>query len=750
MNASFSHLVVLCALYSSAASLAAQSWAPVSPTGLGGVVVADTTRVRLLAWGGVRGTLQGATWLDETWWVDAQGFQLAATPGAPAPLGSGWLAHDEARARTVLFGSVSPTGVRLNETWEHDGVAWQRILVGNAPPVPNDAALAYVPALGGCMLVTGNGQHWLYDGVTWQPMAIGSLPPSRTRFGLAFDPLRQRLVLFGGYVAQMYLADTWEFDGFAWTQSTPAASPPAAVSKLVFDGLRGRVLARLGESVAAQEWEYDGSTWSQLPMVASVPWNGLQQLGVNPLTGGAVLAAGTPEAPPHARFAELVGTSWIPWDVSVLPPAAFDARIARDVRRDRWLLFGGRSEEAAASANARAFQRSGGIWYPIEAMPSPSARFAHGFVHDEARDRTVLFGGIGPAGALADTWEFAAGQWSLRTNVGSPGARGRFGMAYDPLRQHTLLFGGQGSGLLASLWRYDGSSWAALPTVGGPSPRADVAMVHDAANDRMLVFGGETGSGRSGETWAYAQSAWTLVTTSGPAPRASSAMAYDPLCGCVVLHGGRDGNTAFADTWELRGSVWTQSTGAPQLGGRFGANLVADPRHRRLELFAGAGIQSFFGIFAPFPRLDVFEREPAPVPTVVAHGTGCSGSAGVPSLAASGGSLPALGSTFSMVVQNVPTTPGLAVFVLGTDITMASGVPLPQDLAVLGLPGCALWVAPEVLVPVATGSGSATLSLVLPVAPQLAGSVLATQVLALDAGPGFAGAVGNALVAMVH
>lgn len=746
MNASVSHLVVTCALSACAASLASQSWAPVSPTGLGGAVVTDTTRGRLLAWGGLRGTLGNANWLDETWWVDAQGFQLAAAPGAPAPLGNGWLAHDAVRGRTVLFGSVSPTGVRLNETWEHDGTAWQRILVGNAPPVPNDAGLTYVPALGGCMLVNGNGQHWRYDGVTWQPLAIGQLPPSRTRFGLAFDPLRQRLVLFGGFFAQLYLADTWEFDGLAWTQITPVASPPAAVARLVFDAARGRVLARLGESVAAQEWLYDGTTWAQLPMVASVPWSGAQQLAVNPVTGGAVLATGSPEQSPHARFAELVGTSWIPWDPSVAPPAAFDARIARDVRRDRWLLFGGRTEEAASSANARSWQRSGGLWYPIEAIPAPSARFAHGFVHDEARDRTVLFGGIGPAGPLADTWEFAAGQWSLRSNVGSPGARGRFGMAYDPLRQRTLLFGGQGSGLLASLWRYDGTSWVAVPTAGGPSPRADVAMVHDAAADRVLVFGGETASGRSNETWAYTASGWTLVTATGPSPRASAAMAYDPLCGCVVLHGGRDGNTAFDDTWELRGSVWTQVASAPQMGGRFGANLTADPRRRRVDLFAGAGMQSFFGIFAPFPRHDVWQREPAPTPVVVAHGTGCASSAGVPLLVASGGSVPALGSTFTMVVQNVPTTPGLAVFVLGTDVVLAGGAPLPQDLAVLGLPACPLWVAPEVLVPVATGSGTATLSLALPAAPLLAGSVLAAQVLVLDAGGGFAGAVGNALV----
>ena len=54
---------------------------------------------------------------------------------------------------------------------------------------------------------------------------------------------------------------------------------------------------------------------------------------------------------------------------------------------------------------------------------------------------------------------------------------------------------------------------------------------------------------------------------------------------------------------------------------------------------------------------------------------------------------PVAGQPFRLVytlqVQNVPSNPGLAAFALGTDITLSGGAPLPQDLAVIGLPGCA-------------------------------------------------------------
>ncbi len=731
------------------APLAAQTWQPTLPSGTSVGAVTDTTRGRILVFGGARTSLVTTIQLDETWWYDAQGFRPAMTPGAPAPRGYGLLAHDAARGRTVLFGSVTATGSALTETWEHDGTNWQQVLPATSP-ASNLGALVYVPFLGGCLLFTGTGETWLYDGTTWIQRTPTASPPARDGFGLAFDPTRQVVVLYGGYAAPAFLADTWEFDGTTWSQANPTASPPADSPQMTFDAARGRVLARL-RNVVPSEWEYDGSTWTALPMVVTLPTYFAEQLLPSPSSGRTMLLMRSPGGEPNAFFSELVGTSWIPEDASRIPPARFDARTAVDVRRDQVLLFGGRSTEVPGDRTAECWLRNGQRWYLLDPTPSPPSRYGHGLVHDAARDRMVMFGGSGSQGTLGDTWEFAAGQWTPRTNVGSPGPRYRFGMAYDPLRRRTLLFGGQSGGLLASLWRYDGVSWTAIPTPSGPTARADVAMAYDAANDRMVVFGGETAFGDSGETWAWTPLGWQLISSTGPLPRQRAAMQYDPLCGCVVLHGGRTGNTVYGDTWELRGNTWTQAASASTMLDRFGADMLALPHRGRLEVQRGAALFQLFSTFIPIALRDQWQRTPDPVAQAVRHGTGCAGSAGTPSLAPSGGSVPALGSTFTLQVQNVPSNPGLAAFALGTDITLSGGAPLPQDLAVIGLPGCALWIAPELLVAVATGSGTASLALALPSTPTLAGSVLGIQVLALDAaGPGFGGAVSNAVVDIVH
>ena len=61
---------------------------------------------------------------------------------------------------------------------------------------------------------------------------------------MAYDSLRQRLVLFGGVgpFPTLY-GDTWEWDGAAWSQRTPARSPPGArgYSVAAFDASRALI-----------------------------------------------------------------------------------------------------------------------------------------------------------------------------------------------------------------------------------------------------------------------------------------------------------------------------------------------------------------------------------------------------------------------------------------------------------------------------------------------------------------------------
>ncbi|HEX5051808.1 MAG TPA: hypothetical protein VFZ65_08560 [Planctomycetota bacterium] len=117
-------------------------------------------------------------------------------------------------------------------------------------------------------------------------------------------------------------------------------------------------------------------------------------------------------------------------------------------------------------------------------------------------------------------------------------------------------------------------------------------------------------------------------------------------------------------------------------------------------------------------------------------GAGCAGALGVPTLAASPGSLPVLGQTLSVDVGNLPV--GVGLMITGLSNTLFAGaVPLPLPLAGFGFPGCDLLVDPILSDLIAGAGTTATWSFVIPMAPTLAGFEIFNQGASLDPGPIF-------------
>jgi hypothetical protein len=72
---------------------------------------------------------------------------------------------------------------------------------------------------------------WEFDGVAWSQRSPLQSPSPRHAHAMAFDPLRARTVLHGGYAPDVQDA-TWEYDGTTWTQAAgPSPSPRANASK---------------------------------------------------------------------------------------------------------------------------------------------------------------------------------------------------------------------------------------------------------------------------------------------------------------------------------------------------------------------------------------------------------------------------------------------------------------------------------------------------------------------------------------
>lgn len=119
-----------------------------------------------------------------------------------------------------------------------------------------------------------------------------------------------------------------------------------------------------------------------------------------------------------------------------------------------------------------------------------------------------------------------------------------------------------------------------------------------------------------------------------------------------------------------------------------------------------------------------------PAGSYTPFGAGCSGSAGVPSLQAAPGSLPAYGQEFRASLGNLPPASTGAAVVLG-----AARI-APFDLRPLGMPGCVLEVGIDALFPVAPQGGAAQWQVVIPDDARLLGAGFYNQALVLDAAAG--------------
>ena len=114
-----------------------------------------------------------------------------------------------------------------------------------------------------------NSDTWAWDGQAWTQVADTG-PTPRWGHGLTFGSVRQRTVLFGGYVGGVS-NETWEWDGGVWTQVADTG-PLRCSHGLTFDSVRRRVLL-FGGWVAGntnETWEWDGGVWTRWPTLARV------------------------------------------------------------------------------------------------------------------------------------------------------------------------------------------------------------------------------------------------------------------------------------------------------------------------------------------------------------------------------------------------------------------------------------------------------------------------------------------------
>ncbi len=679
----------------------------------------------------------------------------------PSPRDRHAMAFDPIRGRTVLFGGKGDSGY-LGDTWEWDGKKWTRMHPSNNPPARAGHGMAFDPVSGKVLLFGGEWKNglladtWMWDGKNWAPVYTTAQPMARSRFAMACDTNRKRIFLFGGggpNGPNAYLNDTWEWDGKKWIQLHPKTKPMGRYNHcMAYDPLRKRMVVYGGGIKYApaihDTWEWDGTNWIHLgPPVSPHGASGCRMV-YDPARKKVLLFGGYYQYLFYGETWEWDGGTWVKSTPASSPMPRMYHDMVYDSLRGRVVLFGGWTREKPSAKPYRlgdTWEWDGKNWLQAPTAASPPRRFGHVMAYDSIRQRAVLFGGGGTRGYFSDTWEWDGSKWVNPKPTLAPGPRLDAAMVFDSANGNMVLFGGLDKTYrgVSDTWAWDGKAWTQFQVPSPPCPRFGHAMAYDSSRKRVVLFGGHGGPSpyRLSDTWEWNGKTWTRLTPNpSPPARWGHAMAYDPVRKKVVLFGGSGSHGDLSDTWEWDGVRWVLSRPATSpkprrwhgmafdptrgrvvlFGGYDGSRLLSDTwewngrdwfriptaatppgryKHRmafygagggKVLLFGGRGLQSN-QVFGDTWSYTLVRRS-----SFSNRGTGCPGSNNLaPVLYAK--NLPSIGEEFTLGLKNAPPLRPTFLFVGMRAIKF--------DLASLGAPGCVVLNNPDFVLPNKTNLG---------------------------------------------
>jgi N-acetylneuraminic acid mutarotase len=217
---------------------AAGTWTELKPSGTLPAARAwaasayDSDTGKLIMFGGGAGAFDANTitadfQLNDTWAYDPVAnswTELKPSGAIPSGRYASMMAYDPSSRKMILFGGMTPAA-RLNDTWAYNPATntWTELSPVGATPSPRGGhAMAYEPVRGR-MIMFGGGESytdmvndtWAYDPAanSWVELTpMGKLPWPRGAHSMVYDPVTQRLIMFGGVDdTRTYLHETWAF-----------------------------------------------------------------------------------------------------------------------------------------------------------------------------------------------------------------------------------------------------------------------------------------------------------------------------------------------------------------------------------------------------------------------------------------------------------------------------------------------------------------------------------------------------------
>ena len=424
------------------------AWSRITPAGptpgvrSGHRAIYDAPRDRMVIFGGESGNV-----FDDTWALPLSGtptWALLDDTRRYVNVPRSYFAMVNAGGAMVVFGGENPDF--RNDTARLDLTAmpaWQPVNPATKPSARGgldgifDAPRNRVLIFGGfdpnyVSYPQGflNDVHEYSPGAdAWQPVVTsGTPPPGRVAAGLIYDPVRERMLVIGGYLPPTRYDDVWALSLTGtpqWTQLFPTGTPmgPRSGHTVIYQPSQDRVIVFGGLDYSG----FKNDVWA-LSLAGTPSWTQLFPSGSPPF--------GSP----------------LPRESSA---AVYDAA------RDRMIVVDGRTIDNGFDDVWALSLGPNPQWTwatPPGSLPGPGKRYGHKVVYDPVYSRMILKGGYDPLGHVyyGDTWMLT---WDEPTPalVSLVSARGERGVA----RVTWQVAGADGATLTA--WRREeASGWSAV------------------------------------------------------------------------------------------------------------------------------------------------------------------------------------------------------------------------------------------------------------------------------------------------
>lgn len=578
----------------------------------------------------------------------ASGIELTAITVGP---GGAWrefgtwrgyaaVIYDPLRRRMVMFGGTG-IGSQYNEGVQvatlESQPQWEPLDVSGTGPGPRIWMCAVYDPVGDRMIGFGgrdsgsvvHNDAWaltLGENPTWtQLLASGTPPPARTGHTAIYDPVRHRIVVFGGWVNGVGLAnDLWalSLSTMTWQQLAPTGSLPRIRSShsAIYDAARDRMVVFGGniddytEYATSDTWSLDfsGNHWTELSPAGGPPWKRAAHSAVYDSARDVMIIFGggfDGSAQNTTWQLSLSGLVWTEVGLSPRPRARIGHAAVFDPMAGAMIVTGGVEAMFSGEGTLDGWWSLSSSASPTwtELVPSwspPPGRTQPVMVYDPARDRILVQGGYSyETGWMNDTWELGLDGnpvWSRIWSTGqTPPARYGQTAVVDEARDRLVLYDGvAGSSADVRVMPLTGDpAWSILYAPGDtPSLRTGHTLVLDTVRDRLLMFGGTWDGVELGDLWALpldGSTGWVRIGTDGPGRREHTAI-YDPVGDRMIVYGGRVNNVHRSDVWELRldpTPTWSPIMTAGEIPpARSLHSAIYDPARHRMVIYGGGSM----------------------------------------------------------------------------------------------------------------------------------------------------------------